>query len=80
MTTVPQYVNTFKSGFNTICTRLGSDPSGVNMQTQAIATSQMALLGVVVKTLVDKGIFTDAELVTQFNQAIADAWPQLPIA
>lgn len=78
MTTVPEYVDLFFGGLVQIATHLGTDPSSADMTTRAIIQSQLALLGTVVKVLVDHGVITDQQLIDTFNQALEDVWPTLP--
>lgn len=78
MTSVPDYVTLLNSGLNTVALELGSDLSSASMETRVAITGQLALLGTVIKVLVDKGVFADSELVDTFNTAVAEAWPTLP--
>lgn len=76
MATVRQYVTQIRSAQDSVAQQLGSS---VNDKRLRIVLVMAAIpVGVVMKLLVDKGVFTNAELTTTFNDAVADVWPEEP--
>jgi hypothetical protein len=76
MATVRQYVTQIRAAQDGVAGRLGSS---VNDKRLRIVLTMAAIpAGVVMKLLVDKGLITNAELTTTFNDAVADAWPEEP--
>lgn len=78
MTTARQYVNIIRDRQDQISVRLGADIRQTNKEIRVMNTSAMAMLAVLVKTVVDKGLITDADLNATFNTAMAEIWPELP--
>lgn len=59
--------------------QLGSDVSVADIATRAEAMSSDVVTAVILKLLVDKGVFTDAQLNTAAQAIIGATFPQLPI-
>jgi len=76
MATVKAYVVAMRAAQQNVATKLGS--SLADKRSQVLVTSVLAVLGVIVKLLVDKGLITDAELQAALNSAQADTYPDEP--
>ena len=76
MATVKQYVVAMRTAQKQVGIKLGSGLS--DKRSQVLVTSVLAILGVLVKLLVDKGVVTDAELQTALDAAMADTYPDEP--
>jgi hypothetical protein len=79
MTTIPTYVQQMRDRQAVIARKLGSDIGQVDKQTRVANLSLLVLLAAVIKTLVDKGIITDAELLATLNAARDDTYADEPL-
>jgi hypothetical protein len=79
MTTVKQYVTQMRGIQQTIGVKYGSDVGQLDKQTRVLNLSVLALLAVVIKTLTDNAVITDAQLVAVLNAAGADTYPDEPV-
>lgn len=79
MATLPQYVGVLEQRMKVICQRLGMDYTLSSQNTRVIVRAVLVLLSVVIKTLVDKGVATDAEFTATLNAARDEPWPLEPI-
>jgi hypothetical protein len=79
MATVKQYIIQMRNRQKTIATKLGADITRADKQTRVLNQSLLALLAVVIKTLTDKGVINDAELIATMNAAEADAYDDEPM-
>lgn len=79
MATIKQYVTQLRGRQEVIARKLGCDitRSGKSDRVQQLA--DLVLLAVLIKTLVDKGVITDAELIATLNAARDDAYDDEPI-
>ena len=78
-TPIQDLVSEFLGGYQTIALAYGSSFDGADITTRAFHTAQIAMLAIVCQTLIEKGVITNDDLVAVFNQALAEAWSQLPI-
>jgi hypothetical protein len=78
MATVQQYVASMKDAQATVAIQLGADLSLESKTTRVLNTSLLGMVAVVAKTLVDKGLITNAELNATLTTAMAEIWPGLP--
>ena len=69
MTTVKQYVTQMRGIQRNIAIQYGSDVSQLDKQTRVLNLSVLALLAVVIKTLTDNAVITDAQLQAVLNAA-----------
>ena len=76
MATVRQYVTQIRAAQDSVAERLGSTVSDKRLRIVLVMAA--IPVGVVMKLLVDKGLITNAELTTTFNDAVADTWPEEP--
>ena len=79
MTTVKQYVTQMRGIQRNIAIQYGSDVSQLDKQTRVLNLSVLALLAVVIKTLTDNAVITDAQLQAVLNAAGADTYPDEPV-
>lgn len=79
MATVKQYVQQMLDRERVIARKFGVDLSQADKQTRVLNLAFLALLAVVVKTLVDKGVITDADLTATLNAARDDTYEDQPI-
>ena len=79
MTTVKQYVNQLKGDQKAIALEYGSDVSQLDKQTRVLNNSVLALIAVLLKTLTDNAVITDAQLLSVLNAAAADQYPDEPV-
>lgn len=77
MATVKAYVVAMRKAQRGIAVKLGS--SLEDKRAQVIVASCLALQGVLIKLLVDKGVVTDAELQAALDAAEAAAYEDEPI-
>lgn len=81
MATVKQYTTRLRSAHERIALKLGTDMVSAPKELRVAVTGGLVLLAVVVKTLVDKGVVTDAELNATFTaveEALYDDEPANP--
>lgn len=76
MATVKAYVVAMRTAQKAVGVKLGSSLD--DKRSQVLVTSVLAILGVLVKLLVDKGVLTDAELQAALNAAQNDAYADEP--
>jgi hypothetical protein len=76
--TIVSYVNALRARQDVIARKFGSDIARADKVTRVLNMSLIVLLAVIVKTLVDKGLVTDAELLGTLNEARDDEWPDEP--
>lgn len=79
MATVKQYVTQMFDRQTVIARKMGVDITKATKVQRVLNLSQTVLVAVVVKTLVDKGVITDAELNATLNAARDDAYNDEPI-
>lgn len=74
MATVPQYVKIMRDAMWDISERFGVDLSQEPKALRAGLLSVLAVQAILIKTLVDKGVITDAELLAAVNSVRASPW------
>lgn len=74
MSTIPQYVKLMRDAMWDIAQRLGVDMSEEPKATRAEILANFAVQAVLIKALVDKGVITDAELLTAVNAMRSSPW------
>lgn len=79
MATVKQYIQSMRSRQDMIARKFGCDISQADKQVRVLNLSVLALIAVVVKALVDKGVITDAELMAVMDAARDDAYQDEPV-
>jgi hypothetical protein len=79
MATVKQYVQQMRDTQDSIAAKYGSDISHADKQTRVLNLSILALLAVLIKTLVDKGVIANADLTATLNAAGVDTYPDEPL-
>lgn len=79
MATVKQYVSQMFDRQTVIARKLGVDITKSTKADRVLNMSLLALIAVVVKSLVDKGVITDAELIATLNTARDDTYDDEPI-
>jgi hypothetical protein len=81
VSTIPQYVKIMRDAMWDIAKRFGVDMSQEPKATRAALLSDFAVQAVLIKTLVDKGVISDAELLAAINAMRASPWSpgQLPV-
>lgn len=77
--TVKQYVLEMLQRQVAIGRKFGADISTFSKQLRVLNMSILVLLAVVIKTLTDKGVITDAELLTTLNAARGDDYDDEPV-
>jgi hypothetical protein len=76
--TIPQYISAMRQRQDVIARKFGCDISQADKQTRVLNLSMLALLAVVVKTLVDNGVITDAQLNAVMDAARDGSYPDEP--
>jgi hypothetical protein len=76
--TLAAYVQALRDRQVVIARKLGSDVSRSDKQTRVLNLSVLTLLATVIKTLVDKGVITDAELLATLDTARDGAYADEP--
>lgn len=79
MTSISTYVQAIWDRQRAIGRKLGADLGSTGKQTRVGLLSVDVMLAVVVKTLTDKGLITDAELMAVMNAARDDTYIDEPI-
>lgn len=79
MATVKQYLTQLRARQDAIAVKLGTDISRADKQMRVLNLSVLALLAVLIKTLTDKQLITDGELLAVLNAARDDAYDDEPI-
>lgn len=74
MATVKQYIQALRDRQIVIARKFGTDVTRIDMQARVLNLALLALLAVLIKTLVDKGLITDAELTATLNAARDDGY------
>ena len=80
MATVKQYMQILRDRQAVIANKFGADVTRIDKQSRVLNLALLALLAVLIKTLVDKGVVTDAELTATLNTARDDAYAGEPAA
>lgn len=78
MATVPQYLSALRQRQMVISRRLGAALGLADKQSRVLNKSLLILLAVLIKTLVDKGVVTDAELAATLDAARDAAYAEEP--
>lgn len=79
MASLATYVGQLWDRQRTIAVKFGADLSRADKQTRVLDRSLLVLLATVIKTLVDKGVLTDAELLATLDTARDAAYADEPI-
>lgn len=79
MPTVKAYVAALSNRQQAIAMKYGADVTRTSKTTRVAIKSVLVLLAVVVKTLVDKGVVTDAELTATLDAARDDTYDDEPV-
>lgn len=79
MATVKAYVTALSNRQQVIAMKYGADITRTSKTTRVAVRSVLVLLAVVIKTLVDKGVITDAELTATLDAARDDAYDDEPV-
>ena len=79
MPTVKAYVTALSNRQQVIAMKYGADLNRTSKTTRVAIKSVLVLLAIVIKTLVDKGVVTDAELTATLDAARDDAYPDEPV-
>ena len=74
MTAIGVYVSQIRAKQEFLASKLGTSLPGVSTDLRIVLTVCNVAWAAVAKLLVDKGVFTDAELVTALNAAGVAAW------
>lgn len=78
MATIKQYVVNLLERQRAIASKMGSDVGKADKESRVLNLALLVLLAAVIKTLTDKGVITDAELLATLNSARDDAYPDEP--
>lgn len=79
MASVKQYINQLGNRQRGIARKLGADITQRDKADRVANLALLALLAVLIKTLVDAGVVTDAALIATLDAARDDEWPDEPI-
>lgn len=79
MATVKQYVSALSNRQQVIAAKYGSDVTSAPKPARVLNKSLLVLLAVLVKTLVDKGVITDADLNATLDAARDDTYDDEPV-
>lgn len=79
MATIPQYVTALRDRQRIIATKFGSDPARADKQSRALGLAMLVIIACVIKALVDKGLLTDADILSTLNTARDAAYGDEPI-
>jgi hypothetical protein len=77
--TVKQYVQQLAQRQAVIAGKLGSAIDRADKPTRVQNLALLSLLAVVIKTLVDQGVITDAQLIATLNSARDDPQDDVPV-
>ncbi len=80
MATLKSYVVAMWERQTVIAEKLGADISRADKQTRVLNMALLVLLATVVKTLVDRGVVTDAGVLTVLNAARDATYDDEPVA
>lgn len=75
MNTTPDYVPYLLAGQKTAAQKAGVNLYGIDRQAYVVNLSTLALIGMVIKALHDKGVVPDGEWLTRLNAAYDGPWP-----
>lgn len=78
MATIAQYVQKMRSTHQLVAWKMGTDVSGMQKSTRAAVAAVFVVVAVVVKTMVDKGLITDADLNAQLTALGDDVYADEP--
>lgn len=76
--TVKQYIRAMWTRQEVMARRMGCDITASGKSTRVLNLSLVALVAVLVKVLVDKGVITDSELTAALNAARDDDYDDEP--
>lgn len=72
MANVRTYMGTLRNWQNFVANQVGTDLTTAPVAIRALAVAQAAIVGVLVKALVDKGVLTEQEIQAAANNAVQD--------
>jgi len=75
MNTTPEYVPYLLAGQVAAGQQVGVYLYGISHEAYIVNLSTLALIGMVIKALNDKGVVLDAEWLTRLNAAYQGPWP-----
>lgn len=75
MLTTPEYVPYLLNAQTSATQQIGVNIYGVARELYVQNLSQLALIGMIIKALHDKGVVLDAEWLTRLNAAYVGPWP-----
>lgn len=78
MATIPQYVRQMRTTTRAVARKLGADIVYREKGQRVILNALLVVIGTLVKLLVTKGVFTDAELVDALDTVRAAAYDEEP--
>ena len=79
MTTARQYWGALRTTRNQIAQAMGTWIPSLPVEARAVSNADMALVGIVMKALVDNNVLTDAQLQAAQAAALAEVWdPEAP--
>lgn len=78
MATIPQYVKQMRDAQWDIARKLGVDLSRADKTTRVLMLSNLVVTAVLVKTVVDQGLVTDAQLKATFSNLRQAAYADEP--
>lgn len=79
MATVKQYIDQAWTIEKQVAAKYGVDLPSESKTVRVLAKATLAIICVIVKLLVDKGVFTNAELSAAFTAAGADLYDDEPV-
>jgi predicted XRE-type DNA-binding protein len=79
MTAISQYVTQMQTRQQIIATKLGCDISRSSKPSRVMNLALLVLIAALIKTLVDKGVMTDAEILATLNTARDASYNDEPI-
>lgn len=80
MATLPQYLQQLRLWHRETARRMGLSLQDQDVEARALAASAGAVIAVIVKTLTDKGVITDADLQATWSQLDGITLPREPAA
>lgn len=79
MATVGQYVTQLWTEQRKLAKRLGADLGRADKPTRVLNMANLILAGIIIKVLVDKGVVTNADILSGIASARDEVWDDLSI-
>jgi hypothetical protein len=79
MTAISVYADALKQSAAVVARKMGVNFAGASKETRVIVRVTLGVFATLIKLLVDKGVFTDAEVQAAFDATAGSAYTDEPV-